>query len=229
MKNRGNSKNTTLLKRSAVMLVLLAVCLVSAVVCFHRAFAWFSENRKVTANGATVNLDGYGITDVYFSKGVGAADYTQITGWDHLFQDLNPGESLSIRAQYANQSDETHVLRVYFGLNDGNSVTPLVKDGKYYYFGTQLKITEVVLNGVAQSVADQTFLMTPPADKIAYDAEQTVQNVFLVEIPLLPGDSATAEITVQFVNYPDVDQNAYQGFGKGTESCFRQLIAFVDD
>lgn len=228
MKNNENSQKTTLLKQAVTIMVLFVVLGVNAIIYFSRAFAWFADNRKVQTNGATVNLAGFGISDVYFSKGVGAAEFTEISSWDHVFQNLNPGESVSIKAQYTNDSDKTHVLNVYFGLDDDSKETPLVKDGKYYYLSTQLKITDITLNGVAQSIAEEKFLMTPPADKIAYDTEQAVQNVFIAEIPLLSGESATVEITVQFINYSDVDQNDYQGFGKGTESCFRQLIAYID-
>lgn len=228
MKNKETSKNVALLKQTVVILILLVALGVTAIIYFNRSFAWFADNKNVTANGAAINLAEFGISDVYYSKGVGAVDYTEISSWNHVFQDMNPGDSVSIKASYTNHSDDTHVLRVYLGLYDGTEETPLVKDDKYYYFSTQLKITDVVLNDAAQSVADNTFLMTPPADKIAYGAEQTPQNVFITEISLLPDESATVEITVQFVNYADVDQNDYQGFGEGTESCFRQLIAFID-
>ncbi|MGN1078428.1 MAG: hypothetical protein ACI4ST_07910 [Candidatus Gallimonas sp.] len=228
MKNEENPKKISLLKQSVAILALLVLLGVNVVIYFSRSFAWFANNENVEANSTTVNLAEFGISDAYFFKGVGADDYTEISSWDLVFQNMNPGESVSIKGQYTNNSDKTHTLSLYFGLFDGSTETPLVKDGKYYYLSTQLKITDVVVNGVAQSVSDEKYLMSPPADKIAYDTEQTVQNVFIAEIPLFSGESATAEITVQFVNYSNVNQNDYQGFGQGEENCFRQLTAFID-
>ena len=228
MKNNETSKNTALLIKTTIILVLLVVLGINAVIYSNRSFAWFGSNRNTDANGAAVNLAEYGISDAYFAKGVGEVDYTEITDWERIFQNLNPGESISIKAQYANRSDKTHTLRVYLGLIDGSREVPLVKGGKYYYLSTQLIISDTMVNGVSQTGADNPYLMTPPTDKTAYDTEQTVQNKFIAEISLPAGESATVEITVQFVNYSDVSQNDYQGFGAGTENCFRQLIAFID-
>ncbi|MGN1093933.1 MAG: hypothetical protein ACI4SC_03035 [Candidatus Neoclostridium sp.] len=228
----SDPKNKSLLKRTAVMAVVLLVLIVvfgiNVVIYFNRSFGWFSRSLNANAKGMEVSLAGYGITDVYFRKGVGESDYTEITSWDSVFSGLSPGDSVSIKAQYSNDSGTAHTLGVYFGIGDGNEI-PLVKDGKYYYFGTQLKITEIVIDGNEQSFTGDKFLMTPPSDKLAYDAQQTAENAFIADVSVPSGGSAAVEITVQFVNYPDVNQNVYQGFGKGSETCFRQLIAYVND
>ena len=113
---------------------------------------------------------------------------------------------------------------MYLGLLANEVETPLVLDDKYYYLSTQLKIVEISVNG--QSVQDDKYLMTPPTDKLAYDAEQTVENVLIAQFDLLASQTATVEVTVEFVNYADVDQNVFQGFGKGSENagkCFRKF------
>ena len=129
---------------------------------------------------------------------------------------------------YTDNSAENRALSVYLGLLATDVETPLVLDGKYYYLSTQLKIVAISVNGAAQSVQDDKFLMTPPADKLAYDAEQTVENVLIAQFDLLASQTATVEVTVEFVNYADVDQNVFQGFGNGAGKCFRKFIAFVE-
>ncbi|MDD6995790.1 MAG: hypothetical protein SPH68_04935 [Candidatus Borkfalkiaceae bacterium] len=231
MKNTKPYKKT-LLCRTVVILLLLVVLGINAFIYFNRSWAWFADNKTIQANGAKVNLAYFGVSDVYFSKEAGEVDYTEISSWDHLFLNLSPGESVSIKAQYTNHSDVTRKLSVYFGLPYGSTETPVIKNGdtgdKYYYLSTQLKITGIAVNGVTQSIDENMFLMTPPSDKIAYESEQTPQNLPVAEINLPSGESATAELTIEFINYPDIDQNDYQGFGKGTENCFRQLIAYID-
>ena len=67
----------------------------------------------------------------------------------------------------------------------------------------------------------------------SFDSEQAVPDpIVLAEFDLAARTTASLEITVEFVNYPTVDQNAYQGFGnKGQgekrEKCYRQVIAYV--
>lgn len=218
--------------KAVIALVVVVVLTLSVIFYSMPYLAWFSENENVTASGAAVSIKDYGISDEYYYKTASDEEYKEITTWDHVFKGLCPGDSVSIKAVYTNNSAETHGLIVYFGLSVGSSETPIEKDGKYYYLSTQLKITEILKDGEIQSVSGDGYLMKPPADKIAYDTEQTAENVLIAKnISLTSGGRATVEFTVEFVNYPNVDQNVYQGFGNGNgnESCYRQLIAFIGE
>ena len=226
MKN-ASFTNTSTLRHAVVILVLLVVLGASVLVYFNRTLGWFADNRNVSANGAEVALAQYGIEGTYFAKGANEAEFSQIDG-DFVFSGIAPGQRISLQARYANNSAENRTLSVCLGLLATDVETPLVLDGKYYYLSTQLKIVAISVNGAAQSVQDDKFLMTPPTDKLAYDAEQTAENVLIAQFDLLASQTATVEVTVEFVNYDNVDQNVFQGFGNGSENCFRKFIAFVE-
>ena len=232
MKVNEKTKNIRLMVQSLIIMIFLAFLLVFAVFYFNHSMAWLSQNREVNANGASVQLASLGIIDTYSSKGVGE-EYTEIKAWDRIFSGLMPGDSVSIEAKYENTSGTTRTLKVVFSPgSDGE--TPYVEDEKfYYYFGTQLKITSISLKNVEGKVEETgKFLMEPPGDKVSFDLKQAVPDpdpIELAEFDLAAGTWASLEITVEFVNYPTVDQNAYQGFGsKGQgEKCYRQVIAYV--
>lgn len=228
MKN-ASSTNTSALKHAVVILVLLVVLGASVLAYFNRTLGWFADNCNVSANGAEVALAQYGIEGTYFVKGANDAEFSQ-KDRDFVFGGIAPGQQVSMQARYVNNSTETRTLSVHLGLLATDAETPLVLDGKYYYLSTQLKIVKIFVNGVEQSVQDDKFLMTPPADKIAFDAEQTTENVLIAQFDLPASQTATVEVTVEFVNYADVDQNVYQGFGNGTkkENCIRKFITFIE-
>ena len=227
MKVNEKTKNIRLMVQSLIIMIFLAFLVVFAVFYFNHSMAWLSQNTEVNANGASVQLATLGITDTYFSKGVGEAE-TKIEAWDRIFSELMPEDSVSIKAEYKNNSGTTRTLKVVFSPgSDGE--TPYVEDGKFYYFGTQLKITSISLNVEGKVAETGKFLMEPPGDKVSFDSKQAVPaSIVLAEFDLAAGIKASLEITVEFVNSP-VDQNAYQGFGgKGQdEKCYRQVIAYV--
>ena len=214
--------------QSLIIMIFLAFLMVFAVFYFNHSMAWLSQNTEVNANGASVQLASLGITDTYSSKGVGEAEYTKIEKWDRIFEKLMPGDSVSIKADYENTSGSARTLRVVFSPGSDGETPYIEESSKYYYFGTQLKITSISLNGDEKAPGEGIFLMTPPDNKVSYDSEQAVLPIVLAEFDLAARTTASLEITVEFVN-STVDQNAYQGFGgKGQgENCYRQVIAYV--
>lgn len=228
MKVNEKTKNIRLMVQSLIIMIFLAFLVVFAVFYFNHSMAWLSQNTEVNANGASVQLASLGITDTYSSKGVGEAEYTKIEEWDRIFEELMPGDSVSIKAEYENTSGSARTLRVVFSPGSDGETPYIDESGKYYYFGTQLKITSISLNG-EKAPGEGIFLMTPPDDKVSFDSEQALPApIVLAEFDLAARTTASLEITVEFVNLP-VDQNAYQGFGgKGQdEKCYRQVIAYV--
>lgn len=206
----------------AVSFCLVVVC---GIILFNRSVAWFSQNKTVGANGASVSLADLGITGTYYAKRTAEDAYTEITDWAHIFDGLCPGEAVYIRTVYENTSDQAHSLRLFFGLTDSGEV-PKVTEGAYYYFSTQLKVTDVSVNGTATS--NEAFLLTPPDNRLYYTAEQTMTDTHVADFSLGVGETATVDFAVLFVNYDDLNQNAYQGFGQGSETCSRCPIVYVD-
>jgi hypothetical protein len=95
---------------------------------------------------------------------------------------------------------------------------PLVIDGRYYYLSTQLKLIERDL-----------FLTPPPNDRLAYDSPVTPTDTGVGEVTVPAGGTAELIFTVTLVNYPDLDQSAYQGFGTlgAGEACHRRIVSAV--
>ncbi len=208
------------------------------------AVAWFAKNRKVDANGMAVNLRDLGIEDLYYVRYDGKNDFTKVNGNTFTFVDVAPGDTVTIKAIYLSDSDDERKLDILFK-DMGGGEAPLVKDGKYYYFGTQLKVTQKAINGgTAEDV--NKFLVDPPENKIfnTSQLDAPANNFILAEgleavapaeielgvdlgIDLTGKKVRMLEFTVEFVNYTDIDQNDYQHFGKGSEKCVRQLVAYV--
>ncbi len=250
-------KELPLIMHGVLVVALFCLLFVSVAVLMNKSVAWFAQNRKVDANGASVSLKDLGITDKYYAKRYSAqtkteTDYTEITSWEHLFDNLMPGDTVSIKAEYQSAEDQPRNLNVFFKALDE---TPLIKtatvDGTektyYYYFGSQLKITTALTYEMQNGAENETtktesalnlFLVTPPQDQVSYEAAAAPNEIALAVFEnITSGTTYTLELTIEFVNL-DVDQNDYQGFGAEgtpqnsdgtTPNCMWQLIGFVEE
>ncbi len=220
-------KHIPLILHSVLAIVLVCAIIVSAIIIMNPSVAWFATNDRVDATGAAVDLSTLGITDKYYSRN-GDGEYTEITEWAHIFEKLTPGDTVTVKAEYTSESQDDINLKVYFRDMGGGDAPLVTEDGKYCYFGTQLRVTQKTMNGATPENVN-AFLVTPPPDKIYYDAETTANDIHIGDITVASGATYTLEFTVEFVNYTDTDQNVYQKFGtQGTEKCYRQLVAIVE-
>ena len=197
------------------LFLMSALLIVSTVILFRpRSFAWFGSNDKVTGEGMQVNLDTLDITMTYYSKTSSDAEYEKINSFANIFDGLVPGDTVWIKVVYANGENKDHSGTVYLSGFDGCE-NPLVIEGRYYYLSSQLKV-----------VKTGEFLMPPPTDFVSYDSQQSVSQVQVGTVDIAANSSAELEFSVQFVNYTDVDQNAYKNFGSvGTEHCYRIILS----
>lgn len=160
MKKSKNKFN--LILYSVLIIVLTCAVIVGGVLYMNGAVAWFAKNRRVQANGMAVNLKDLGITDLYYVRydNKDGGKFTKVSGNAFTFTDLTPGDSVTIMAVYLSDSNDTRRLDIQFK-DMGGGEKALVKDGKYYYFGTQLKVTKKALNGGAAEEVNK-FLVEPP-------------------------------------------------------------------
>lgn len=234
-------KATPLFLHGAYIVALFCLLGLSVIILWNNSVAWFANNKQVGADGASVTLKELGITDKYYAA-KGTDEYAEITTWAHLFENISPGDTVKIKAEYQSTSDIERTVKVYFENLNGND-TPLTKDvtvtaadgsttteKRYYYLGTQLKITSVTLSSGTKAGEGQ-FLTTPPENSIYYTAEQAPNKIELGSFTATKGTTYTVEFTVEFVNYTDIDQNDYQGYSSGdrTENCLRQVVAYVEE
>ena len=196
-----------------VMLIVLILLFLAALVLFQDgSFAWFSRNMKNDVNGMQVKVDSVEITVKYY-KAVGDGVFEPLASPEDIFAGMMPGDSVTIRVDYGSYAEHDVTLAVRLeSTEDGD--TPLEIDGRYYYLATQLKIVET-----------DEFILTPPDDKIAYDAPVPVPVTELGEVTVPAGSTASFSFTVTFVNHPDADQSAYQG----TLGCYRTIVSAIED
>lgn len=222
-------KQIPLILHSVLAIVLVCVIIVSAIIIMNPSVAWFATNDRVNANEAAVDLSTLGITDKYYSR-YGDGEFAEITSLAHVFEKLTPGDTVTVKAEYTSEAQEDINLKVYFR-DMGDGEVPLVtEDGKYCYFGTQLRVTQKTMNGATPEDVN-AFLVEPPTDKVYYDAQAAANDIHLGDITVTAGATYTLEFTVEFINYPNIDQNVYQKFGAktdSTEKCYRQLVAIVE-
>ena len=194
-----------------LMLVLMTfVLLASLVLLGDGSFAWFSRNTKNSVRGMQTKVDSIEILVKYY-KSTDGVDFVALTSPEDLFADMMPGDCVWVRADYTSYADTDETLAVRLEpTEDGD--TPLVLDGRYYYLATQLKIEET-----------DEFILTPPGDRIAYDAPVAVPVTELGEVTVPAGGEASFLFCVTFVNYPDADQSAYQG----TVGCYRTVVSEI--
>ena len=196
-----------------IMLIVLILLFLATLVLFQDgSFAWFSRNVKNNVGGMQVKVDSVVITVKYY-KAVGDGNFVPLASPEDLFAGMMPGDSVKIRVDYESHAAEDTLLAVRLEpTEDGDS--PLEIDGRYYYLATQLKIKEI-----------DEFILTPPADRVSYDAPVHVPVTELGEVTVPAGSSASFIFTVTFVNYPDADQSAYQG----TLGSYRTIVSEIAD
>lgn len=203
----------------ASLFIVTVLLIVSSVVVFRpRSFAWFADNREVGAGGMQLAADTLDITMTYYIKGPFDTEYVKIETFESVFDGLMPGDTVWLKVAYESGEAADHSVKVYLDSFDGCE-TPLLIDGRYYYFSTQLKAVEL-----------DKFLLAPPADKLSYEAQQTLPSLELGTLTAAANSVSEFEFSVQFVNYTDVNQNAYQGFGTlgEGERCYRVISSEFD-
>lgn len=195
-----------------LLLLLLALLSVSVLYIFKPdSLAWFSKNEQVTSGGTTMDTDAVAVTMQVYAKGPRDDDFVAIASLDHIFSDLMPGERVTFRVEITNHESTPYTVGVAFEAFDGCE-TPLVLDGRYYYLSTQLRIVET-----------GEYLLAPPTDFLSYESEMTLENKTASSVTVAAQSIVETTFELEFVNYADIDQNAYQGFGESA-FCTRKLI-----
>ena len=220
MKER-EGRRTARLSAEAFLMVLLFLFLIGAAAVLFRSssFAWFSRNMEVDVRGMQTQINGADILVSYYKSDPSGEGFLPMTDPGELFAGMMPGDSVRIKAAYRSLVDEDTVVSVRMTLPEGGEKA-LEIDGRYYYLSTQLKVVE-----------RDTFLLAPPPDRLGYDAPVALTDTALGEVTVPARGEAELIVTVVFVNYTDLDQSVYQGFGddSGGEHCYRILESVLRD
>lgn len=198
-------------------LVLVALLVSSVALLYSYSLAWIATNDTVFTGNMQLKATSFDITMTYYKKGQDDAEYTEITSFASIFEGILPGETVWLKVAYDSKEDEERTADLYLDSFDGCEQY-ILDDGKYYYFSSQLKIVET-----------DEFLLTPSANLLYYDREQPLPRVRVGEVTIAENSVTEFEFSVQFHNYIDVDQSAYQGFGTTRdEFCYRTITTDFD-
>jgi len=204
----------------AITLSIILGTLITSLTFFFNsgAFAWLAREDEATATGMQTQIIGADVSISYYYKLADDTEFKELTDFNAVFKSMVPGDRVQIRVEYDNLSEKAYTVSVAIECPDGGE-TPLVIDGKNYYFSTQLRIVE-----------SGDFLTTPPADKVSSETALLPNIVSLGTVALDAQGEGELEFTVEFVNYPDVDQNAYQSFGSSGSggSCNRVITSTLN-
>ena len=148
---------------------------------------------------------------------------------ENLFSDLTPGDTVTVQLYVENQSDSSISFELLMAAPvENQDEIPLIKDEKYHYFGSQIRINSVknANTDVLRLVGNDRYLLTldselyigekkdlPPTsidDK--YDFLLISEKKLTNAISIPAGGNITLDIELQFVDN-GISQNAYIGFG----------------
>ncbi len=229
----NSTKNTSLTKSVVSFVSLLCLTMISLVAFMGITFGWFSENDKTTSSGMDTSLKDFDVNIVYSYKTSSMTEYAPLTADTNIFSGLFPADTISLKAIYTNNTKEAYTADVYLTPGDEGE-TPIIKDynedgtNEYYYLGSQIKITSITSTDSGSPAYNTgAFLVTESTDtKFASHASaQTVTDTEVAKGLSLPS-SGTLEITItlEFINYESINQNAYQSFGASEGKCNRYIL-----
>ncbi len=247
---QNNEKtNKKLLTKSIAGLSFFCLVFFTAIWVFAtQTFGWFSQSDNANANGINLTPDGLKISAEYYVIEKDGTE-TEITAWDKIFENIFPGDEITLKVVYNNLMNESYSSTVYLAPYDDGEI-PLVKNNgttdEYYYLGSQIKVVGSTAKSGDNEVIDGLFgeyLVKNDDENVFFENAQTISNTVIATGVFLPAavvgsdgtvtaGTLTVTVTLQFVNFSDKDQNAYQGFGALVEGdagypngkCYRYVV-----
>jgi hypothetical protein len=211
------------------VLLLLCVCVW---LLMGNSFSWLSSNRRAGATGVQVHMIGEKL-----AVSVASADAVTLqsgeltlidpaTPLDFLDSALIPGDVVALTFHIENIGDEpVCVSEVGFLAPTDAQESARVLDGVSYYFGTQLEVALVGVDG--SPVATPTW--QPLLELEGDEPQRRALTLYDEGAWIAVGEAVTLTVAVCFVNAP-TDQNAYRAFGAdpaATEACARALYVYA--
>ncbi len=244
---QNNEKmNKKLLTKSIAGLSFFCLVFFTAIWVFAtQTFGWFSQSDNANANGINLTPDGLKISAEYYVIEKDGTE-TEITAWDKIFENIFPGDEITLKVVYNNLMNEAYSTTIYLAPYADGEI-PLVKNNEYYYLGSQIKVVGSTAKSGDNKAIDGLFgeyLVQNDEELVCFNESQTISNTVIATGVTLPSavqnngavtaGTLTVTVTLQFVNFSDKDQNAYQGFGASVEiggettynsgKCYRYIV-----
>lgn len=230
------------LKRYISPLISLALMgtlfVITLAIFVGSSLGWFTENKQTTASGISLSTIGVAQTEQYFIlDGVRVEE----DAGDFL-SGMMPGQTKTVQLYFRNKSSYAIALNLAVEKPDFENDTPLIIDGLYHYFGSQIRFKSI-RNGENEHLAlsdEDAYLLTldsslyknglaPTSIEEAYDFSSAQRKMLLTEpIEVRAGGEIVLDITIEFVDNGEL-QNAYMYFGNTSseENADEQKAALV--
>ena len=230
----------------ALSLVLVGVLLACTLVLFFgRSFAWFSINDRNRISGIHISASGVPDTEQYLMVGGVRLDDAEGV----LFSDLVPGDTVTFEVCIVNKTNKAIECRRMLAPPTEDEEQPYIKDERYHYMGTQLRI-DSVKSGEQELLSltgNERYLLplddslyigedhSLPPTSIAeeYDFTPSVYRDLTPNIEIAAGGTLVLEVEIEFVDN-GLLQNAYIEYGnlasedpaKGSLRFSRTLVCY---
>ncbi len=222
MKNKKIISSLTALVGTGVLLAAVTVAFLGT------TFGWFSENKTVQAQGMSIRSDDGFDTEQYYQKEDGTVLGDDAT---NIFTGLRPGDKVKLQVVVKNNEQVPLTLKLVLeAASEAEADNYYEENGKYHYFGTQLRLSSMKISGEDHLNENETNFYLLKLDDSQYtnglqptslDAKldlSTQSNRDISDvIEMAAGEEIVIDLEFEFVDNNE-NQNAYINFGAaGTE------------
>lgn len=203
---------------------------VALVLLFGHSFAWFSSVREPRASGMHLSVRGVPETEQYLTVGGVRVDGAA----EDLFSGLTPGDTVRFSLVIVNKSGRPIVADVFLAPPTEAEDPPYEQDGKYHYFGTQLRVNSVKAgdDALLPLTGAERYLLTlseelyhgdaaaplpPTALSSPYEFSGLPHKTLASNVAIAAGGTLTLDVEIEFVDN-GLLQNPYIGHGDSASS-----------
>jgi hypothetical protein len=187
---------------------------------FATSFGWFANNNNVNANGNVVTADGVvaEITQVNSVGGIANNEDLSLK-----FERIFPGDTVSAIIDitcYKQINSLTMGLSAPIGCE-----TPIVSEGKNYYFGSQIIMSSVLYNGEALGIdaVGKSLMSNEPENGWGVTGELVPTDIAIRSVAPLTVGKHYFDFQFTFYNAP-YNQNVLKNFGQDeSQVCYREI------
>ncbi|MBQ9778774.1 MAG: hypothetical protein IJW22_07610, partial [Clostridia bacterium] len=175
----------------------------------------------VGASGLTLTSVGVAETEQYFMlDGVRVAEDAA-----DFLSGLMPGEQITVQLCVENHSTVAVAMSLHMTAPTEENDTPYVEDGRYHYFGSQIRFLSIKQGAIdrLQPSGTDAYLLTlndamytnglpPTGIDVEYDFSTLSDKALTGDIEIEAGATLTLDLTFEFVEN-NTSQNPYIHFG----------------
>ena len=220
-------KTPQLITSALAVLGLSVLFAMIAMIYFNPAFGWFAKNSSSTVGGRDIGVTPRNLSFYYAEQsgnGWGADTEFYFNDRPDLLEQLHkPGDTYTFRLKITNTGDsslqisELGLLAPTLGVDE----VPVTVDAVNYYFGTQVYVTVLNVNGAEVVSPENVYLLT-----LTGGGEPVTTNVSLYtfDSPYTLAVDASMTFVIRFTfENKNESQDVYKNFGVEDGVCQRRF------